>query len=305
MKGAKAILRDVYKSIPLTRNLFILLRSLYIPPRSVHQHLYFRGRFKVSIKGKHFYMVNHQSALETSVFWGGIFAGWEQESQRLWADLCKKSQTILDIGANTGLYSLIAKCVNPEAEVYSFEPIPRIYAKLTENCRINRFDIHHRSYAISNSDGESIIYDLPTDHHLHASLCEDELSHLNGELIKRKVVTKRLSTFITEEKIDDIHLMKIDVEGHEVEVLRGMGKYLEEMQPNILVEIKRDAVADEIEKLLENLDYVRFDIDEVEGPKMLTELRRSSAHNCLICDRLSARELDLITAHQIIKGEST
>jgi precorrin-6B methylase 2 len=52
---------------------------------------------------------------------------------RLWVSFAATSSLILDVGANTGVNALAAKSTNPQADVYAFEPVAPIFAKLSEN----------------------------------------------------------------------------------------------------------------------------------------------------------------------------
>jgi ribosomal protein L11 methylase PrmA len=95
---------------------------------------------------------------------GGIKDGWEKVSTGLWIKLCRESEVIIDIGANTGVYSLIAKTVNPGAKVFAFEPVERVFEKLQGNCRLNNYDIGCFKKAVSNYSGKAKIYDTAGEH---------------------------------------------------------------------------------------------------------------------------------------------
>jgi len=288
----KNIIRRIYQTIPFKRQVFIFLKAHFELPESLWQHFWFKGSFKVGFDNKSFYMVNHNSRLETMAFWKGL-EGHEKVSVEYWLKLCKQASIILDVGANAGLYALVAKTINPKAEIFAFEPIPRFYERLKHNCQLNNYDIKCRNYALSNEDGETIIYDLPLEHHYHASLSIDDVKHL-GPLIKQKTQTKRLASFIKEEKIDHIDLIKIDVEGFEPEVLEGMQKELAEMKPTILIEIKQFEKARRIVDLLKNIDYIYFDIDEEGGIKKVEKPSSSSGRNYLVCTEPIAKKLNII-----------
>jgi FkbM family methyltransferase len=294
----KELFRSLYKMIPLKRQIFLLFRSIYTPPRAIYQHLYFEGQFEAEMFGIHFSMVNHNTKLETQVFWGGAGGYEEKHSLKLWAKLSRDAHTILDVGANTGLYSLVAKALNPQASVYAFEPIARFARELEQNCRLNHFDIEVQQIAASNQDGKAVIYDLPLEQHRHASLIESEaLRHYGGaksNLVKVRIPTIRLATFIQREGIAKVDMMKVDVEGHEPEVLEGMGIHLDKMRPSILVEIHWEKQARGIESLLEGLDYLYFDIDEETGPRRVPHLSKSSTRNYLICSPTTASQLKLL-----------
>ena len=105
----------------------MVLKWLYIPSKEIYQHLWFKGVFNVQLdKDKDFKIVHYGDFLENQLFWDGIY-GFEHNSTRLWQELSKNSNTIFDIGANTGIYTLIAKTTNSNANIYAFEPVKRIY----------------------------------------------------------------------------------------------------------------------------------------------------------------------------------
>jgi FkbM family methyltransferase len=278
----KELLRKFYRALPLKLPLFLWLRSRFTLNPALWTHLYFEGPFEVPLAGKVVKLENYNCSLETEIFWAGFEHGYEPLSQQIWIELCRRSNTILDVGANTGLYSLIAKSINPAAQVWSFEPIERIYNRMVKNFVVNNFDIHHHPWAVSNKDGEATIYDLPHDHHWHASLLKEEVSHLPG-LIERRVPTRRLDTLIATEIKQKIDLIKIDAEGFEPYVLEGLGDNLAAMTPALLLEIKSQEKANLIASLLKGLNYLYFDINEKSGVRQLSELHGSTNLNVLVC----------------------
>jgi hypothetical protein len=83
--------------------------------------------------------------IENKLFWYGTInkMKWEKQSTDLWSEIARKSKVIIDIGANTEYYSLIAKAINSNSKVFGFEPIPHIYKWYVENCKINSFEINY------------------------------------------------------------------------------------------------------------------------------------------------------------------
>lgn len=65
--------------------------------------------------------------------------GFEPELRPVLMKLVPEAQVFLDIGANTGLYSLFAASANPSCEVHAFEPVPDIRGSFEENLRRNNF----------------------------------------------------------------------------------------------------------------------------------------------------------------------
>jgi FkbM family methyltransferase len=170
---------------------------------------------------------------------------------------------VLDIGANTGVYSLVAQSLNPQASVYAFEPVARVYAKLVANVAMNGFPIRAREIALSNYDGHGTIYDLPVEH-IYTVTVNKNTYPAAWPVTETRIITKRLAAFIEEEKLARIDLIKLDVESHEPEVLEGMGDYLRRMMPTLLIEIWNDDVGARVEAMVRGLDYLYFRTNEID-----------------------------------------
>jgi FkbM family methyltransferase len=282
----------LYKLIPFKKQLFSVLKKLKLPP-SIYKHLYFEGVFRAKFDSYSFLIRHYGFQLENEIFWNGLTNGWEKISIRLWIELSKNSNVILDIGANTGIYSLVSKAVNPRSTVFAFEPVKRVYEKLCSNALLNSYNINCFELALSNNDGEAIIYDTPTPH-VYSVAVNKNISGLT-DTIPTKIHTQKLSTFIKQHNIGAIDLIKIDVETHEPEVLEGMEEYLERYKPTLLIEILNDEVGAKIQQLIKNIDYVYFNIDEINAPKKVDKIIKSDFYNYLICSPKTAKQLNLIS----------
>lgn len=145
--------------------------------------------------------------------------------------LAPRSSTALDIGASFGLYTYIL--AKHAAKVEAFEPNPQKAAYL-------------RSLSLPNCD----IYEVALSHHsgqadlvvpLKETACatiepEHPLANDHGEGLTRIAVTLRsLDDF----EFENVGFAKIDVEGHELSVLRGGLRLLRRDQPILFVEIER------------------------------------------------------------------
>lgn len=129
----------------------------------------------------------------------------------------KPGQVVLDIGANIGYYTLIAaKLVGPKGHVYAFEPDPTNFALLKKNVEANGHqNVTLFPKALSDKNGKGRLYLNPTnkgDHRLFDS----------GDGRSSVTVTKaRLDDILL--KLDrQVHFIKMDVQGAEASVLRGM-----------------------------------------------------------------------------------
>src|SRR5215212_9964664 len=205
--NVKKGLKTLYRLVPFKKTLFSILKKIWVPP--FHRHLHFKGLINVRVSEHESFKIHHHGyELENEIFWKGI-TGWEKMSTNVWIQLCRNSNSVMDIGANTGVYSLIAKAVNPLAKVYAFEPVTRVFKKLALNSEVNGYDIVCSEYAVSNFNGEAIIYDTD-DEHIYSVTVNKNRALTHAQAIQKKIRTITLKEFIEQNKIQHIDLMKID-----------------------------------------------------------------------------------------------
>lgn len=294
MKKLRKLFRPFYDAIPLKRQLFEPLRWIKLTEK-LNKFLYFKGVFSFKLEGKKLKMYNpgYQSHIENQIYWNGIENGWEKQSVKLWIGLSKRSKLILDVGANTGIFTMLSTSVNKNARVIAFEPIDFIAEKFKYNMKLNGFDYELSDYALSNT--ESVVEVFTESLNNSYTISIDKMNRKStDQYTKIDIKTKRLDTIIEEMNLGKVDLMKIDVERHEPFVLEGMGKYLAEMKPDLLIEIQTDEIANEIQKLIKDIDYLFFNINDLGSVKQTTTLGKSDYLNYLICSRESAKALNLI-----------
>lgn len=278
----KKFLKAVYSKIPYKKHLFLLLKVFSLP-KSIYQHLHFTGIFNIkNHQNSTFKMFHHGNSIENEVFWAGLYGNWEKDSLMLWSKLSETAGVIFDIGANTGIYSILAKSINPNAIVYAFEPVPKIHKKLQLNTNINQFDNRNENLAVSNNSCQTIIYDTEGEHSYSASL-DNNFRGEDHKLVEIPIECTRLDDYIEKHQIDNIDLIKVDVESLEAQVLEGMGEYLQAFQPSILIEILTDDVAKKIEGLIAGINYCYINLDEKGNFEAVEHLTSSKFHNFLIC----------------------
>lgn len=151
----------------------------------------------------------------------------------------KKGDTFIDVGANIGVYTVVAsRLVGDNGMVFAFEPSRREFELLLNNIKLNRLkNIYPVKSAISNRTG---IIKLRVASGLHTGT-NTLASTFWSNNIKlwdiEEVVTYRLDDFIVQNNIKNIELVKIDTEGYELSVLQGMQYILNTYKPSIMVEI--------------------------------------------------------------------
>ena len=194
----KRFIKFIYQIIPFKKNVFLIIKRFFNLGSNTYKHLHFKGVFKVSVDKEHHFLINHNGYLiENEVFWGGLYNNsWERVSLKYWTQLCKHSNHILDIGANTGIYSLIAKAINPESKVIAFEPAKRIYSMLHKNNVLNNFDIHCIEKVVSNLNGQTVLFDYLSSNHSYSATVNEEFVICIQNVAGSKVESVRLDTFI-------------------------------------------------------------------------------------------------------------
>lgn len=230
-------------------------------PKSIYRHLYFRAPFTLKVENGssiRLYQFGHE--VENDLFWSGLDGDWEAESLRVWRVLVKHANTILDVGANTGIYALIAKCLNSSAQVHAIEPMPLISQKIATNNDLNKFDIIIHTLGLSNYTGSAVVFTEDTDFQYSVAVNKDVSSGRAKNKVEIKV--ERLDDFAHRMSIDSIELIKLDVESHEPEVLEGMGMLLQQWHPSILIEVWGTDGLKDILSRIDGIDYKIFHVQD-------------------------------------------
>ena len=286
--SARARLREFYESLPFKQRVFELGRAHVRLPESIYRHLHFKGSVTIPVgPSQGFRTFHHGFQVENDLFWAGYGNGWEGTSLRLWAKLARQASTIVDIGANTGVYALAAKAVNPSAQVYAFEPIERIAEKLKGNVALNGFDISVVVAGASSETGEAVIFEPTTEHAYSASLNPAMLAG-RQDLRQSRIAVTRMDDFAAVRGLTSVELVKIDAEKHEVEVLTGFGAMISKSRPTFLLEVLDQALGRKIVPFFSGLGYVFYEI--VEGRELRrTEHLGTAMGNYLVCTTEAAQ----------------
>lgn len=261
----RRLIKQAYARVPFRRPVLKLLRRTVRLPRSLTGHLHFQGPFTVVIDPSHHFRLEHWGYMvENDLFWNGFGNGYEGTSLQVWRRLATHAHVILDVGANTGVYALVAHCVNPTSTVIALEPVERVFRRLQRNTELNGGKITLQKAAASNTTGTALIYDLPTDHELTASLDRSMSEGCSG-VVEYTVATKRLEDVLHDADLHTVDLIKIDVELSEPQVLLGMGSFLSNCKPTLLIEILNQRVAREVNDITRNLGYNVYRVVEQGG----------------------------------------
>ena len=289
----KTTLKEVYRRLPFKRNLFEILRKAPFPEK-VFRHLSFEGPFDVAVDPSHKFSTYHfGTSFENKLFWLGL-SSYEQTSIELWRGLAAKASVIVDGGANTGLYSLIAGAVNPSATILAFEPVQTVFERLETNVDLNQFSVKVEKLALSDATGTATFYVSPGEHPVSSTLDRIGASIPGVETVT--VHTVRLDDYLIQHHLAGVELLKLDVEGHESAVLRGMGLVLSRSRPIIIAEVNNAALGSQIVDVISGQSYRFFIIKEGEAISEVSALSPPPGkwgQNFLLCPEEAAPKLGL------------
>jgi len=165
------------------------------------------------------------------------FNAYEPELASVIRSLAPSMNTMLDIGANIGWYSLLVQKINPSAVIHAFEPIPATFQKLKDNIDLNNAtNVYLHNYGLSSQPGTFPFFyyaDGTGNASLQnlanrddAQIFECDLKTLSG--IENDLFVNKTLDFI-----------KCDVEGNELSVIQGGVGLIERHKPIILLELLR------------------------------------------------------------------
>jgi len=165
---------------------------------------------------------------------------------------------VIDIGANTGFYTLLAAVARPGAVLWAFEPDPQVRPILAENLRLNGLTDRTSLFteALSSHSGVAPLY-LPTREHgwvETSSSLESSFKSCHAEVLP--VAVNTLDARVAESMPGRIGIIKIDVEGHEAAVLAGAAATVQSHQPRIFVEMLPGADFGALHEFLDRHSYV-------------------------------------------------
>jgi len=170
----------------------------------------------------------------SSKLWGVEKTGrWEEETVSYCCNEMRQGGTFFDIGANVGFYSLSVASVVPGCYVHAFEPVKENLELLEANVRTsglqNRITVNNFGFGEFATDISMVV--------------KGQLSHVvpsatSTELGIDTVHIETVDRYCVQHGISDVRLVKCDVEGFELFVLRGAAHTLASQKPKLLLEIE-------------------------------------------------------------------
>ena len=224
--------------------------------------------------------------------WERGLSAYEAPTPGLIVSLCQGGAgAVLDVGANTGVFSLLAAASSPVSEVFAFEPLGHIRQILDANLSLNPSlspRVHVHACALSNRTGSSRFFETVNDQGFLTTSSSLEASHARcvdgGKFLDGEVETITVDAW-AERYLGDmpIRLMKIDVESHEYAVIEGAAAMIARHRPMIILEVLPGAEVRPIQQMIDKQRYLVFAITPMALRQTFRLHYSSDATNHLLC----------------------
>ena len=198
------------------------------------------GIVTVAFREKKLRFFTHQDdGIADALFYGKNYV--ESGDIFLFSELARQSSLIVDVGANTGLYSVIGAAFNPSANIVAIEPNPVNGKRLQKNIELNKaLNIQVIKYAVGDAE-RAVSFTIPEKEVISDTSSvnkEFSQSFYRGELKWKQITVSQTSLDILfPENSQPVDLIKIDVEGYEMNVFEGAKNFFRNNSPVIFCEI--------------------------------------------------------------------
>lgn len=204
----------------------------------------------------------------------------------VFSEFAKHSRMVLDVGANTGLFSIVASKVNHQAEIFAFEPYSVNAVRLKNNLELNSIgNVHVKEEAIGAVDGK-LMLSVPSDKRIcQVSSLNKEFSKMffSKDVVYEEVVVecRTIDAMFNAEGVSFLDLIKLDVESYEVEAFKGGLHTIREKRPVILCEIFVDEEREMFfNDFLKEFNYYLFLVTPI-GLVRLDQMQKAEFRNFL------------------------
>ena len=218
--------KKILKKIPLIKRIYPSLMKVFYKNKKIKFNF-----FNLNLEG------NFSEPMDKEIF---LFNNYENLQIKFLIDNIKKfnSNYFIDIGANSGIYSLIVRDKFHKIKIKSFEPVKKTLVKFKNNLKLNKKlkNIKLYNFGLSNKTSKLLMKAKIRDSYIQSSgygvvKKSDNLKNLHIETHDFKVGDNII-------KLQNKNIsIKIDAEGHEYEVLQGLKKLLKHNRIILQIEI--------------------------------------------------------------------
>ena len=193
----------------------------------------------------------------------------------------RAKDSFLDIGANVGVYSLLAASKIKQGNVYSFEVLPKNFQRLQENIQLNNLE-RVKLYQVAVSDRSGAI---------ELNLADgDSMAFITDKTSEKTISVKAdtIDNLLCNENLDNLTLAKIDIEGAEILALQGASRLLKNHLPKVWIMEVNGRVSnfehnkDGVVELLKSYGYQFYNYYAKHNKVNLIDIRQHQGKNVLV-----------------------
>lgn len=207
------------------------------------------------------FLLLHKDMLST---YANIYGEWSEMEVRLFKSLLTSESNVIEVGANLGLHTVPLAKFAPGGSIICFEPQRIVYQVLCANAVLNNLTNVFAFHAAVSDQNRSITIETSNYDKLwnYASFSLDKgmstEGAFRGKVSHEAVQAVALDTVEAVSGLSALDLLKIDAEGHELQVLRGAAQTIARLQPIIFIENNNEDHGDQIISHIKQLGYTSY-----------------------------------------------
>jgi FkbM family methyltransferase len=218
----------------------------------------------------------------------GAYEVWTQCALRR---LLHKGDVFLDVGANIGYISAYAaSLVGRGGQVHSFEPVPEYFARLAQLLQLNPdYDFHLNSFALGERN-ENAVLSVSSLPNIGWNTMVD--GFMEEATVRKKLTIRvlRLDEYLLSKNLGRVTVIKIDTEGFELPVLKGLSGFLEKIplgsRPALIIEVAPHAypfLHSNLAELEGFLQHYGYSVRLLEDPERMIDVKRFVSTTNILC----------------------
>ena len=216
------------------------------------------------------------SSSASSVIYYGLY---EYDMMNFLLNYLKDDDIFIDVGANIGVYSLLASSKVKSGEIYALEPVPKNYSRLEENLKLNNIT-NAIAYPLAAFSSQGVVtMDLADEDCMASITTKKSTSNVN-------VQTDTLDNIFAS-MLNRMKLIKLDAEGAELDILRGATNLITSPTPPVWL---LDYYTKDVSQYLSSYGFVFYKFNAVDkkifeiSPDLEQEHASFAVHkNCIDC----------------------
>jgi len=212
----------------------------------------------VKLNGFDFKIMPNDKGISAELLMFGIH---EPLTTKILSQYLEKGMICIDMGSNIGYYAVLeCNLVGEKGKVIAIEASPQNYKYLKKNLEMQKYsNMETHNLALSDSNG-LVKFLVRKQSNLSKVVENDQTISSDEEIID--VQSKKLDSFLEQKSLDHVDFLRMDVEGHEFKIYKGMQQTIRKYKPILLMELHKYALG--IENLKKFLTLIKNDGYELQ-----------------------------------------